>query len=152
MNNKNNNRPMIFDIAEFLYRKVYFESGGLEKNPQPFSISIAVFSYRFGCQKHFFQVVRSYGKKDVSFNVKIQHLNDFLAKLKNGIHLNNLNQNDLSLRNRAIRETGQRIWHLLRVKKRAVQTAYKHHILETTGLGKYFWKMIQQGKNYQISA
>ena len=133
-----NNRPLIFDIAEFLYKKVYFESGGRDEHPQPFSISIAVFSYRFGCTKHFFQVVRSYTRRDVSFNLKIQNLNDFLFKLKNGIHLDNLQQNDLSLRNRAIRETGQRIWHLLRVKKRAVQTAYKHHILETTGLGKYF--------------
>lgn len=114
---------------------------------QPFSISIATFLYRMGLKADLFKCIRVWlnttHTKQVHVFVKL------LGRL-NRMPVWRLNQHNLNLRNRAIREVCQRIWHINRLKASHVFRKRLKARLESSGLGEYFAKMQSFGEGIQI--
>ncbi len=133
-------------IVEEMYTRTLYQCG--EKDFQPFSISVAVFAWNYGLQVHFIRAVQAWHQFPT--NPKFQTLRKFL-RLICEVDPMRINQTELNLRNRAIRECHQRLWLVYRQKYRIKNQKITQKYLDITGLGRYFKTMQKAGLKIQIS-
>lgn len=142
------NKTTLQELAEFIYKKVYFESGGKGDYPQPFPLQTAQFVYKFGCQAPFLKIVKSWNSKEISFRTKINLLYNFLHRIYQ-IKYDNYTYNELLQRNSVINDIHSNIRKMKVRKKRSARNYRTHIMLSKTGLGEYYDTMNKIGQFYQ---
>lgn len=143
------NKKLWTEIATSIYARLYYQYQNKHANTdfQPFSISVAVFSWRFGCQKQFCKVIKVW--RNESTKIQEQAIINFIRKIGRVNPINKW-EHDRHLFRRCLRESFQRLWVLKRRSKRLKRMEQFSSYLKETGLARYYKAMQKAGLGIQI--
>ena len=132
-------------IAHGFYTEIVYQQG--HKNLEPFTFSLAAFSYEFGIQAGFIRCALIWRTAPLKKQQRV-----FLAFLRQIYKINTkrIKTHNYYRRMAALREVQQRLWVLYRTKQSAIKKAHFHQALKQNGLGKYFRQMQKHGWHFKI--